>query len=186
MVATGIGHLYPNPSTWIEVTNDGKPWASVGDVFVSAFPGRFQATDTSTECLDEDIDVAVSITVRLPRRPEDRWKDIMCPDTPDGLQAGTVVPGLFTLAEAVRATCHLNYDIVDRANALVGENVFVEPLFFGGIGRPTYKTGHWFSAKTKADRRAGLNVVVYFAPTSFTIGQEQLGLLLPEVGFIPK
>lgn len=174
-VPTGIATLYqPDPRTWIDVTPDGKPWATAGNLFVAIFPAVYSATQTSTECLDEQLEVSVTVTVRITQSPEDRWKDLLCPDTPDGTIPGTAIPGLLVVAEAIRATCHLNYDIVDKANAYINNanknaptNGFVEPLFFGSMTRPEKKAGAWYSANQR-ERYAGLAITVNFAPARRT------------------
>ena len=166
-VATGPG--WPDP--WVTVNYDGSPRPIDGDFVVIVHPGG--SSCHSTESLDETFEVNVTISIRHGGHAYDTWGDSIV--TPLKIQ-GTEYPGLYAAAETVRASCHVNYNIVDRANAIINSdfanttNGFEEPLFFAGMGPPELKSGSWWTAKTKKgnEPRAGLSITVRFQPARRT------------------
>jgi hypothetical protein len=130
-----------------DVTEGGRPIASAGERFVAVSEGGWSSN--SDESLDESFGVAVTVTVKCGRIPDDR----LGPGLIAEMAAGK---GLLRLAEWVRACVHSNYDILNAANALIGTgaNGFVEPLRLAGPGRLRAVGPAWFSAAADADSDA--------------------------------
>lgn len=132
--AGGLGY----DATNCEVGFDGQPPPFAGEWFVMVHPGEWSGRDI--EGLEESIGCQVTVTVRSAKVPRDR----------QGTNALTGPTGqsLDARLEAIRALLHLDYGMVDLANATItaSANGFVEPLRFRDGGKPEPKGPEWFHA----------------------------------------
>lgn len=162
-VDTGLGF---KRGSECEVMPDGQPAPMSGEFFVAIWEATWNGN--STECLDENIGVRITVTKRLPRVPFDRIG-------PEIMAKATV--GLLSLAEAIRASVHLNYvGVMARVNAYIANesrlvasngvgqaNGFVEPLFFQDGSGTEKKSGAWFWADEQ-ERLAGITKTLTMNP----------------------
>lgn len=138
------------------VQPDGMPDPRSGQVYVSVHPGM--VVNDSDQSLDETYEVKLTVTVRAGWAPVDRHGDplLVAQDT-----------GLYARVEALRARLHMDYTVLDKANAgedySIGaaENGFVEPLKFRRMGEVQVKGPEWFHAEAEAET-AGLAVELVF------------------------
>lgn len=148
-------------STNCEVTHDGSPFPSAGELFVAVHPGYWRDAGSNGQSLHEEFGVNVTVTLRLPRAPLDRWGPELL------AKAGK---GVMAVARKVVVVIHMDpldsylSSVIVRANQLIGateENGFITPLqFMDGGSPPQIKPGAWFSAKGEA--HAGLAQTVSF------------------------
>ena len=160
-VNTGLGLK----ATVCEICFNGAPAGiGVGEMFVAVHPGNW--SNNQTECLDETFEVNVTVSVRLPKRPQDFWGAAIVSPL---FIPGSKYPGLLAICESIRATLHCNYAVMDRANAIITSasngtaNGFVEPLFFSGCSPPDVKGGSWWEENSK-ERYSALAQTVRFQP----------------------
>jgi len=148
------------PAASCELTFDGRPTPRSGKVFVGVHRGERRSLHR--ECLEEDLGVAVTLTMRI-NEPPDRWG-------PDLI--GKVEAGLDDRADQLRVCVHRDckdYRIIRAANKLLGAgtdgysgiNGFVEPLSFQQIDQPRIVGAGWFLAKPEAVE-LGLAVTLRF------------------------
>src|SRR5262249_55448348 len=91
-----------------DVTIDGQPLAFSGEWFYAVHPGEFRHQPSGDDHPDELYGADVTITARSMRAPHDRWG------------TGILTPGatgLLGRAAALRAKVHLNYTLINLANA---------------------------------------------------------------------
>lgn len=140
-----------------ENTFDGRPLPMSGESFIAIHPGSW--TNDTPECLDERYGIQITVTVRLPRVPQDRWGPELFTKAAEGLDA---------LLEKIRVKAHMNYTLMDRANVIIGAtgllptaNGFIQPLCFRDGGQPMPKGPNWFAAAGRG-QYAGLAQTLTF------------------------
>lgn len=138
-----------------DVTIDGRPLMICGQRFVAVHAGDW--SNASNESLDELVGLQVTITDRVGVTPFDRH------GVEELEKAQT---GLETYAEAVVAAIHMDYALMNAANALISASIagvtkFVQPLFFRFGERPRYRDGTWFGADPP-DADAGVSITLTF------------------------
>lgn len=138
--------------TVCDIAFGAQPPPIMGEEFISIWPGDWRGNDIDNG-LDEYYSVNVTVTRRLPYAPMDRWGTEVLVKLSAGLDARV---------EAIRYRVHMNYSILNAANATIGvtENGFVEPLRFRTGGRPELKFPDWFSAESADGGGAGMNAGV--------------------------
>ena len=160
----GIGNLI-NPLNIGVRPPPGRPTPVAGEVYVAVWCPSW--SNRSVEGLVEEYGVNITITKRAPVEPDDRYQNLM-----------TGWPtGLWAVCEAVRACVHLNYNIIDSANAYIDQamlsltdgqqttgNHFVEPLYLVSGGTVEEKGGSWFKANQK-EPCAALVQTLQFQPS---------------------
>lgn len=175
-VNSGIGHLHPNPNNWIELSINGTP-NPTSQHFVSIHQGSFAATGYSTESLNEELEVMVTVSMRMLGFPTDSWTTrLVYPDTADGKIRGTQWLGLMPLCELIRASLHLNDNVRTLANAYIAAanpnnatipaNGFADRLYFSNMSPPQLKGGSWWEADSQ-ERYAGMAITISFRPVQF-------------------
>lgn len=149
-------------ATGCQVTADGKPDPMCGEWFVAVHPGG--TSNTQRNYLDETADCYVTITRRTGFTPQDRIGE-------------EAVFDLLDYASRVKALIHMEYPVMDRADALivgtaeyaaanggaVTTNGFIEPLGFRSQQYLGPKGPDWFWAEGVDDATTGLAVQLSFA-----------------------
>jgi hypothetical protein len=141
--------------TGCEVCPDGRPHPAAGEWFVAVHPGGL--TNQSTLALDERADLLVTVTRRVSDAPHDRI----------GENAVLDADGVLAKAEAARASVHMNYALMDAANAAIDgfgttANGYVEPLAFQSLRYLGEKGPEWFFAEGGEEAACGLAVELAF------------------------
>lgn len=129
---------------YVGVQPDGRPPPVAGQMYVAIHAGPFQnQSDTS---LDETYEARVTLSMRGPVVPTDRQGSDLV------VLAST---GLLARAEAIRASQHMNYTVLNNANTGqtysigAGENGFVEPLKFQSASEPIEVGADWWRSDKK-------------------------------------
>lgn len=125
----------------------GRPSASCGQVYYAVHQGTW--TNQDDLCLEELMGLQITITMRLPVRPQDKLGD-------------TIGTEIEVLAERIALFFHMNYDHINAANTLIGaeSNGFVEPLKFRNCTIPEVKTAEWFWSDQEG--LAGVAITINF------------------------
>jgi hypothetical protein len=137
------------------VQPDGQPPAACGELYLAVHAAGWQLDDNEHELLEGSYSLTVTLSARAGRSPHDR------------IGTGIVTladTGLLARARAVAVQIHMSYDVMDRANESVpaGENGFLEPLRFAGVGPVMAKPPSWFWSDGKQAGPAGVAVEVRF------------------------
>lgn len=137
-----------------DVTPDGKAAPISGQWYYAVHPGEM--TNSAKNCLDERVGLRVTITIRTGVAPVDRV----------GQNAVTPSTGILARAKRLRALLHMNYAVMEAANALIsGEGVtvsgFSEPMRFLSATYLGPKGPSWFFADGQ-DEYTGLAVELRF------------------------
>ncbi len=152
----------------MQVMPDGMPPPMACTTFIAVWGSGWN--NAAYESLDENYTVNVTVSVRTTQCPPDHW----------GLVIAEQTTGLYARAEAVRATLHRNYDVVQRADAIIklaceavapgswltqvangGGTSFEEPLFFKSATGIERKGGSWWWSSNK-EQHAGLAITLSF------------------------
>ena len=126
-----------------DITPDGQPKPDCGQVFVSVHGGSIN--NRATEALDEYVDFAVTVTLRMGYLPFDRVKT-------EGLD----------YVRKVKAACHKSYDLTALATAASADVVFTEPPMFAGMSDLMVKHNDWFFAEDRDDPDTGIAYTLNF------------------------
>lgn len=133
----------------------GQPPPWFGEWFVAVHAGNWFGD--KEENSEEVFGVNLTVTLRLPSVPADRW----------GLEVVTKeFEGLDKLLEMIRAAVHFDpqrYKILEIANRYITTkfNGFKEPLKFTDGGRPSIKNGSWVWADSKEPYAAVAQTMTY-------------------------
>lgn len=121
---------------------DGRPPPACGQFFVAVHGGGSQ--NQARNCLDEIFSLTVTVTVRLPKAPFDRMGSDL---------VNLAATGLHARCDDVRRALHMNYGVIDLANATIlaaaATDVygFTQALEYQGGDAPGVVPGAWFHAK---------------------------------------
>lgn len=148
----------------------GRPPAIADEQYVAIWSES--VSNISHEGLQEEYNIKITVSVRAPVKPDDRYGDLMT----QGMLTSSTRLGIYPIVELVRASLHLNYDVTSRANtyintavtnftsgAITAANGFVEPLYLQNIGSVETKGGSWFVSSNK-ERAAALTCTLTFSP----------------------
>lgn len=147
-----------------EITDasDGKPHAAMGEFGVMVHEGIWSCNDI--EGLDETCGVQVTIFVRAPKMPEDRFHRLLVGTTDPADPSGA--KSLLGWCERIRVAMHLDVGadrILNLANtyitAFFGDNNasgFCEPLRIQDMGRSDRKPPRWFGSEEAGPEYSGI------------------------------
>lgn len=138
-----------------EVTADGKAHPDAGEWYYAVWPGDL--ANSAQNCLDEQVSVNVTVTMRTGFTPPDRV----------GVSAIVPAGGLIRRVKELRAFLHMNYDVLDAANVYLNAAAGAEtagfkvPLMFQNARYLGPKGPDWFWADpTGEDAITGLAVQI--------------------------
>lgn len=139
-------------ATGCQVTADGRPDPMCGEWFVAVHGAS--TTNSARNHLDERVGLSVTITRRTGFTPQDRIGE-------------EAVLDLFGMASWVKALIHMEYPVMDAANALidgfnVSTNGFVEPLDFQTQQYLGPQGPSWFWSEGVDDATTGIAVTLSF------------------------
>mgnify|MGYP001563744086 CR=1 FL=1 len=143
-----------DPAKHIDALDTGQPSPFVGQLYYVVHPTSWESTNPDpADTLDETYGLSVTITQRSAVAPRDKHASEIF------LKA---ITGLGRQAREVMVAVHLNYDLMNAANALMtGEEKLCEPLRFRGAdASPRTVDGDWFFAE--ADKASGMVLEVRF------------------------
>jgi hypothetical protein len=130
-----------------DFTEDGRPKPTSGQWFYGIVGGTFN--NQQNQCLDETYDLRVVITLKAGFAPHDRLGQelLVSKATPGNPNSG----GIWDRAERLRAAIHMNYVLMDEANAEIGvlADGFIHPLIFQGVQYLGVKGPDWFDAESE-------------------------------------
>ncbi len=129
------------------VQPDGAPNPWNGQYYLAIHPLDIRDNGSQGLRLDEMYSVGATITMRTGLFPKDRLGAKVV------AKAST---GIYARAEAIRALVHMNETIRAAANTEIGagENGFLTPLEFQGIGMLMKQGPDWFSSPMRAPDHA--------------------------------
>ncbi len=142
---------YPNAQC--DVQPDGSPEPSSGQVYVAVHPG--DTTNEDDLSLDESYELFVTLTMKVGYLPVDQLGQELL------LKART---GIYARARAIALAVHMKYEIMDAANASIGDtaNGFHHPLVYRRMPKPVIKGPDWFNAEDDPNPPAGLAIEIRF------------------------
>lgn len=142
-----------------EIGWDGQPPPMAGQVFVAVHPGAVRSDHDLS--LRETVALDLTLSMKTGGLPVDRY----------GEQSVVLATtGIYARAEAIRALLHMNYTVLNDANAgqsySIGasDNGFVEPLKFLSMTPPQERGPEWFWGESEfsGDAPAGLSITLSF------------------------
>lgn len=150
-----IRTTYTLDETGCQVTPDGKPDPVCGEWFYAVHPGG--TSNAARNYLDERADFYVTLTRRAGFSPEDRIGEEVLLDN----------AGILARADQLKALLHMEYPVMDAANALipgfgVTVNGFVEPPGFLRLDYLGPKGPDWFWAEGYDPAPSGIAVQLAF------------------------
>jgi len=168
----GVGHLVQNPKAEIDVRPPpGRPINMAGEVYIAIWVPSW--VQNSTEGLNEEFQMHVTVSVRAPRKPDDRYADLIIgsPFQPKPAQRG-----ILFIARQCALAMHLNYNLLALVNTYMNREIadltagaqtaatpFVEPLFMSDGGQTEERGGSWFKGTPK-EQSAALVQTLTFRP----------------------
>jgi len=148
----------------IDTTQGGRPHPRAGRLFVGVHGGSWTARVHNVECLDEEFEVLLTVSIRGTNIPTDRW----------GGQLLDAEDGLDFISRQIILVLHEQWDVINRANTLTENSAqyyiessvspFAEPLRFSGCSEPVDRDSSWWegSNRTGTSKMEGVSNTLRF------------------------
>lgn len=152
--------------TEIDSVMGGQPHPRAGNVFFGVHSGYWSGKFQMDACLDEEMEVVITLSLRGTHVPGDRWGGSLLDVDEDGLD-------FLTRLAIVRI--HENWDVMNIANDLLqlqsnhylggAVSIFAEPLHFAGCDEPTARDAGWWhgAPQTNSMKPEGVSQSIRFA-----------------------
>jgi hypothetical protein len=141
-----------------KVMADGMPPPMMGQFFLAVHQGAWRRDRHYDYSLGERFGVAVTLTWRVTRTPQDKWGTL---ELAAAIAGTGNQPGFIARLEQVRAAIHQSYELITRANRILGGTGVTVNGFDGGEtmefldgGRAQRKDHNWLSARPLRGQKA--------------------------------